>query len=71
MEYLDVIRDVRNTLLSIYTHLKHVGAFNNMIIRSERVEYYLLRCIDQLGITIQDLSDGSDNDDPKIKDTIL
>lgn len=61
MEYLDIVREAKESMEHIYMNMKQAGCFKNLIIRQALVEYHLLKTIGQLSVVLGDLEDDNNN----------
>ena len=61
MEYLDIVREAKESMEHIYLNMKQTGCFNNPQIRQALIEYHLLKTIGKLSVLLGDLEDDYSN----------
>ena len=61
MEYLDIVREAKESMEHIYMNMKQTGCFSNPIIRRALIEYHLLKTIGKLSVLLGDLEDDNNN----------
>lgn len=61
MEYLDIVREAKESMEHIYMNMKQTGCFNNPVIRRALIEYHLLKTIGKLSVLLGDLEDDNNN----------
>ena len=64
MEYLDIVREAKESMEHIYLNMKQAGCFNNPQIRQALIEYHLLKTIGKLSVLLGDLEDDYSNQNP-------
>lgn len=63
MEYLDIVREAKESMEHIYMNMKQAGCFSNPLIRRALIEYHLLKTIGKLSVLLGDLEDDYDTKD--------
>lgn len=63
MEYLDIVREAKESMEHIYLNMKQTGCFSNPVIRRALIEYHLLKTIGKLSVLLGDLEDDNNNQD--------
>ena len=63
MEYLDIVREAKESMEHIYLNMKQAGCFKNPQIRQALIEYHLLKTIGKLSVLLGDLEDDYNNQD--------
>ena len=63
MEYLDIVREAKESMEHIYMIMKQAGCFKHPKIRLALVEYHLLKTIGTLSVLLGDLEDDNNNQD--------
>ena len=61
MEYLDIVREAKESMEHIYLNMKQAGCFSNPIIRRALIEYHLLKTVGKLSVLLGDLEDDNNN----------
>ena len=61
MEYLDIVREAKESMEHIYMVMKQAGCFKHPKIRLALVEYHLLKTIGTLSVLLGDLEDDNNN----------
>lgn len=63
MEYLDIVREAKESMEHIYMNMKQAGCFKNPVIRRALIEYHLLKTIGKLSVLLGDLEDDYNTKD--------